>query len=201
MLLGFYLNRPERLPLAWCNQRTVLGLALCPIRLIEPSPHQRCGTGIRPDRDIAAGRRHMTAPRPSLPTALPAPLRTPAANARVFDVGGEYPARPGLSAGGSRIRTIGTAWRNQGFQRGSSHLCLISCQRKKLVRTRTDTTATLGVFRGTDGSNPVPSSGESGELRAGDRRYLSSRSRRQQAVRFFIACRPPEIRPSSSQTG
>jgi hypothetical protein len=31
---------------------------------------------------------------------------------------------------GSRIRTIGTAWRDQGFQRGSSRLCSISCQRK-----------------------------------------------------------------------
>ena len=30
----------------------------------------------------------------------------------------------------SRIRTIGTAWRDQGFQRGSSCLCSISCRRK-----------------------------------------------------------------------
>jgi hypothetical protein len=30
------------------------------------------------------------------------------------------------------------------------------------ARTRTDTTTTPGDFRGTDGSNPVPSSAESG---------------------------------------
>jgi len=32
---------------------------------------------------------------------------------------------------------------------------------EKSARTRTDTTTTPGAFRGTDGSNPVPSSGES----------------------------------------
>jgi hypothetical protein len=32
---------------------------------------------------------------------------------------------------------------------------------EKSARTRTETTATPGAFRGTDGSNPVPSSGES----------------------------------------
>jgi hypothetical protein len=37
-LLGFYLRRPERLPLAWRNQCTVLGLAFARIRLIKPSP-------------------------------------------------------------------------------------------------------------------------------------------------------------------
>jgi hypothetical protein len=33
----------------------------------------------------------MTAPRPSLPTALPAPPRTPAGKARPFDVEGNIP--------------------------------------------------------------------------------------------------------------
>jgi hypothetical protein len=77
-----YLSRPERLPLAWRNQRTVLGLAFARSASLSHRHHRRCGTGIWPDRDIAARRRHMTAPRPSLPTALRAPPRTPAANAR-----------------------------------------------------------------------------------------------------------------------
>jgi hypothetical protein len=32
---------------------------------------------------------------------------------------------------------------------------------EKSARTRTDTRTTTGAFRGTDGSNPLPSSGES----------------------------------------
>ena len=36
---------------------------------------------------------------------------------------------------------------------------------EKSARTRTDTTTTSGAFRGTDGSNPVPSSGESANFR------------------------------------
>jgi len=36
---------------------------------------------------------------------------------------------------------------------------------EKSARNRTDTTATSGVFRGTDGSNPVPSSEESANYR------------------------------------
>jgi hypothetical protein len=105
-LLGLYLSRPEPLSPAWRNQRTVLGLAFARSASLSHRPHRRCGTGIWPDRDIAARRRHMTAPRPSLPTALPAPPRTPAGKARVLDVGGEYPARHGLSAGGKWIRTF-----------------------------------------------------------------------------------------------
>jgi len=58
-------------------------------------------------RDLAARRRHMTTPRPSLPTALPDPPRTPAGKARLFDVRGRNPARHRLSAGGSEIRTLG----------------------------------------------------------------------------------------------
>src|SRR5262249_19776079 len=99
-VLGFYWSRPERLPLAWRNQRTVLGLAFARSASLRHRPQPRCGTGIRPARDIAARRRRITAPHPSLPTALPAPPRTPAGKARLFDVGGEYPARHGLSAGG-----------------------------------------------------------------------------------------------------
>jgi len=108
-VLGLYLSRPERLPLAWRNQCTVLGFAFARSASLSHRPHPRRGTGIWPDRDIVACRRHMTAPRPSLPTAPPAPPRTPAAKARLFDVAGEYPARHGLSAGGKRIRTFGPA--------------------------------------------------------------------------------------------
>ena len=111
-MLGFYWSRPERLPLAWRNQRTVLGLAFARSASLRHRPQPRCGTGIWPARDIAARRRHITAPHPSLPTALPAPPRTPAGKARLFDVGGEYPARHGLSAGGRWIRTFSTAARN-----------------------------------------------------------------------------------------
>jgi hypothetical protein len=108
-MLGFYLSRPGRLPLAWRNQRTVLGLAFARSASLSHRRDRRCGTGIWPDRDIAARRRDMTAPRPSLPTALPAPPRTPAGKGRLFDLGGKYPARHGLSAGGKWIRTYGPA--------------------------------------------------------------------------------------------
>jgi hypothetical protein len=74
-----------------------------------PRAHPRCGTGIWPERDLAARRRHIAAPRPSLPTALLAPPRTPAGKARLFDVRERNPARYRLSAGGNRIRTIGPA--------------------------------------------------------------------------------------------
>jgi hypothetical protein len=37
---------------------------------------------------------------------------------------------------------------------------------EKSARTRTDTRTTPGAFRGTDGSNPVPSSGESANPRS-----------------------------------
>jgi hypothetical protein len=115
-LLGFYLRRPECLPLAWRNQCTVLGLAFARSASSSHRRHRRCGTGIWPARDIAARRRHMTAPRPSLPSALPAPPRTPAPKARLFDVGGEYPARHGLSAGGEWIRTSSSARDRQRFR-------------------------------------------------------------------------------------
>jgi hypothetical protein len=37
---------------------------------------------------------------------------------------------------------------------------------EKSARTRLDTKTTPGAFRGTDGSNPVPSSGESANFRS-----------------------------------
>jgi hypothetical protein len=51
----------SRLPLAWHEQRSVLGFALARSEFIKPPPHRRRGTGIWPDRDIPACRRH--APR------------------------------------------------------------------------------------------------------------------------------------------
>jgi hypothetical protein len=65
----------SRLPLAWHEQRAVLGFARSQSEFNKPPPHRRCGTGIWPDRDIPARRRHVTAPCPSLPTA---PLDRPA---------------------------------------------------------------------------------------------------------------------------
>jgi hypothetical protein len=41
-----------------------------------------------------------------------------------------FEVRTRLAAGGSRIRTIGTAWCDRGFQRGSSRLCWIFCRQK-----------------------------------------------------------------------
>ena len=68
-MLGFYLSRPERLPLAWRNQRTVLGFGFARSALLRLSHRPaRCGTGIWPDRDIAARRaphdRHARLSRP-----------------------------------------------------------------------------------------------------------------------------------------
>jgi DNA helicase-2/ATP-dependent DNA helicase PcrA len=52
-----------------CAGVCVLGLAFARSASFSHRPHRRCGTGIWPDRDIAAGRRQMTAPRPSVATA------------------------------------------------------------------------------------------------------------------------------------
>jgi hypothetical protein len=71
-------------------------------------PHQRRrGTGIWPDRDIAAGWRDIETPRASLPTRSPSRPHTPARKAGVLDLRKRMRARDGLSAGGRRIRTIG----------------------------------------------------------------------------------------------
>ena len=51
----------SRLPLAWREQRSVLGFARARSEFIMSPPHRRRGTGIWRDRDIPAGRRH--APR------------------------------------------------------------------------------------------------------------------------------------------
>jgi Resolvase, N terminal domain len=84
------LLEPSRLPLAWRDQRTVLGFAWgdpgskfidiaesraanrawrCPDRR---EPHRRqCGTGTSPDRDTTVPQRGVGGPRASLPTARP----------------------------------------------------------------------------------------------------------------------------------
>src|SRR5262249_53348623 len=48
------------------------------------------------------------------------------------------------------------------FREGLMSLLLDYALTEKSARTRADTTTTPGAFRGTDGSNPVPSSKESG---------------------------------------
>jgi len=125
----------------------------------------------------------MTAPRPSLPTTLPAPPRTPAAKARLLDVGGGYPARHGLSAGGEWIRTSSSArdrQRLRGFGRvGADRPSArryhprsrrprqidraVAAYRGVIVHRRMKAPTLLAVarHRGTDSSNPFPSSGES----------------------------------------
>jgi hypothetical protein len=147
-------------------------LCLCPILSIKPPPHRHCGTGIRPGRDIAARRRHITAPRPSLPTALPAPPRTPPGKGRLFNVRGRNPVRHRLSAGGKRIRTIGPA-----PAKGSSG----RCQSETAARRAEPLTGSgprrqclpgvaphsLSLRGGTASSNPSSSSKQS-VVRTGD---------------------------------
>ena len=77
-------------------------------------PHQRhCGTGIWPDRDIAAGWRDIETPCASLPTRSPSQPRTPARKAGVLDLRKRMRARDGLSAGGRWIRTSGSGERGR----------------------------------------------------------------------------------------
>src|SRR6202022_1556425 len=78
------------------------GLCLSPIPLITPPLIPGCGAGIWPGRDITASGRHIIASRLSLPTAPPAPPRTPAGKARLLGGGRRNPARHRLSAGGNR---------------------------------------------------------------------------------------------------
>jgi hypothetical protein len=71
-------------------------------------PRQRhCGTGIWPDRDIAAGCCGIETACASLPTQSPSRPRTPARKAGVLDLRKRMRPRDRLSAGGRWIRTIG----------------------------------------------------------------------------------------------
>jgi hypothetical protein len=71
-------------------------------------PHQRhCGTGIGPDRDIAAGWREIETPCASLPTRSPSRPRTPARKTGVLDLRKRMRARDRLAAGGRWIRSYG----------------------------------------------------------------------------------------------
>jgi len=72
-------------------------------------PSWHCGTGIVPDRDITGSWRDVDEPCASLPAAPPGRARARRGNCRLFDTGRRNPARDGLSAGGSWIRTSGTA--------------------------------------------------------------------------------------------
>ena len=74
----------------------------------EP-PSRHCGTGIAPDRDILANWRDLNEPGASLPAVPPGRARAPRGNCRLFDTGKRNPARDGLFAGGSWIRTVGSA--------------------------------------------------------------------------------------------
>jgi hypothetical protein len=116
-VLGFYLSRPEHLPLAWREQRTVLGFAFARSARLSHRPHPRCGTGISPDRDIAVGCRDIELPCASLPTSLSQQPRSPARTPGFSTYKGRVPARDGLSAGGRWIRTIGPATEKLPFGR------------------------------------------------------------------------------------
>jgi hypothetical protein len=71
--------------------------------------------------------------------------------------------RTGLAAGGSRIRTSGPAWLDQGLKTAFvSPLLILPPTRNNRHETREPTPATTsGVFRGTKSSNPASSSSES----------------------------------------
>jgi hypothetical protein len=55
------------MPFHWLGRPEVHSQNGEPTRVVSRLRHRRCGTGIWPDRDIAARRRYMTAPRPSSP--------------------------------------------------------------------------------------------------------------------------------------
>ena len=88
--------------------------------------HWHCGTGIWPSRDIVTGRDHVAAYSLSLPTAPPLMARTPARKAGVLDRGTLFPVRDGLSAGGNRIRTTGTA-----LAKGSTGSCRMEIPKRQ----------------------------------------------------------------------
>jgi hypothetical protein len=107
-----------------------------------------------------------------------APVALPAAFAfsHLAGVSAKIPGgdrvRTRLPAGGSRIRTIGRVTRPR-FDGLMSPL-LDSLPTENSARTGTDTPPP-GAFRGTDGSNPVPSSAESrANLSLGERSQESS---------------------------
>src|SRR6516164_2813236 len=91
------------------------------------------------------------------------------AKSRLLAVGGQNPARRGLSAGGNRIRTIGTAEKETAVESGPA------ADHRRLARRPVlndpiqliGSASLVGNSRetfhksGTDGSNPVPSSSES----------------------------------------
>ena len=71
-------------------------------------PHQpHCGTGIWPDRDIAAGWRDIQTLCASPRTRSPSQPRTAARKAEVLDLRKRMRERHRLSAGGRWIRTLG----------------------------------------------------------------------------------------------
>src|SRR6516165_2693595 len=77
-----------------------------------------------------------------------------------------------LCAGGNRIRTIGPAEKEMAVEKGPAadivvsrdHLCLMTPSSLSLRHLSSATAERPFHKSGTNGSNPVPSSGESGEL-------------------------------------
>jgi hypothetical protein len=85
----------------------------------------------------------------------------------------EMQVRSRLAAGRSRIRTVGTARHDHGSE---SSLCAFSSPPTKSRREREPETArTPSAFRATNGSNPVPSSGESGTNSSSTLHHLRGR--------------------------
>src|SRR6516162_611675 len=139
----------------------------------QPKPcRQHGGTGTGANRDIAVLWCDIAPPCASPPTAPPTERRTPARNPRFSTCSGLVCVRHGLSAGGNRLRTVGPA-----LVKGLWAVADERCRTDKLDggikhRSARETTTVGRVasldgrlfFGGTDGSNPVPSSGESGEL-------------------------------------
>jgi len=95
---------PEKARLRWGRHGILVG-----------HRHRHCGTGIWPDRDIAAGWRAIDTRGASLPTRSPSQPRTAARKAGVLDPRRQLRERDGLSAGGRRIRTFGPQ-RRQHFR-------------------------------------------------------------------------------------
>ena len=94
---------PEKARLRWGRHGILVG-----------HRHRHCGTGIWPDRDIAAGWRATRGA--SLPTRSPSQPRTAARKAGVLDPRRQLRERDGLSAGGNWIRTSRTGCDESGFR-------------------------------------------------------------------------------------